>query len=130
MAERFGGLIGGTVDRLVRWVVVPVTGVIPFLVSSGILLIVFAAMWLAIGAGLLANQHAVADCWNWLQSLPLPALALAWLLALPVMAGLWVWSVDWPLAVRVLVIAGLAGWNLLVFIPRREQAAQAGAPAR
>jgi hypothetical protein len=46
-----------------------------------------------------------------------PQLAL-WVLFLPVMAGLWVWESGWPLVVRLLVIGGLAGWNLLVFLPR------------
>ena len=49
---------------------------------------------------------------------------MVWVLFLPVMAGLWVWETTWPLAVRVLVIVSVAGWNLLVFLPRALQTAR------
>ena len=92
---------------------------IPFLVSSGILLVLFAALWLGFWATLVAQTSAVDEAWRSVGALPLPILGLAWLLFLPLMAGLWVWTTSWPLAIRLVVIAGLAGWNLLVFIPRR-----------
>jgi hypothetical protein len=118
MAEKFAKLVSGTIESLVRWVIVPVTGVIPFLVSSGILLVMFAAMWLGFGAALVANQAALEDAWRSIGALPLPVLGLAWLLFLPPMAGLWVWTTSWPMALRLVVIVGLAAWNLLVFVPR------------
>ena len=119
MGEKFGRLLAGAIEGLVRWILVPVTGVIPFLVSSGILLVVFAALWLGFGVTLVAHASAVNEVWRSIGALPLPILGLAWLLFLPPMAGLWVWTTSWPLAIRLVVIAGLAGWNLLVFIPRR-----------
>ncbi len=130
MADLFSKVVAGTVDALVRRIVIPVTSVIPFLVSSGILLAGYALLWALIAWGLATNQVAVAEAWRSIQAWPLPALGVAWLLALPPMAGLWVWSTDWPLVLRLVVIAGLAGWNLLVFIPRHENPAQAGAPAQ
>lgn len=130
MAEHIGDAIAGTIDRLVRWLVVPVTGIIPTLVSSGLLLVVFGTMWLAIGAGLIANPTTVDDAWRWLGSLPLPFQAFAWLLFLPLTTGLWTWQTDWPLVVRIVVVAGLAGWNLMVFIPRRDAALRQPAAAR
>lgn len=131
MGKLFGEAIGGTVDRLVRWLVIPVTGAIPFLVSSGILLAAFACAWLAFGAAVVANPAALDSTWRSIGQLPLPIQALAWLLALPLMAGLWVWEAGWPLVVRLVVVAALAGWNLLVFIPRRgDREADAGASAR
>lgn len=36
--------------------------------------------------------------------------------------GLWIWETTWPLIVRVVLTAGIAGWNLLVFLPRGLQA--------
>lgn len=119
MAEKFGKLLSVSIETLVRWVVVPVTGVIPSLVSSGIMLVGFAAIWLSFGAALLAGHGALDDAWRSIGALPLPILALVWLLFLPPMAGLWVWTTSWPLALRLVVIALLAGWNLLVLIPRR-----------
>ncbi len=118
MAERFGGLLSGAIGCLVSWVIVRVTGVIPTLVSSGVLLAVFATIWLGFGAALVADQSALEEAWRSLGTLPLPVLGLAWLLFLPPMAGLWVWATSWPDVVRLVLIAGLAGWNLLVFMPR------------
>ena len=46
MAILFGNVISGGVDRLVRWVVLPVTGIIPVLVRTGLLFLGFAALWL------------------------------------------------------------------------------------
>jgi hypothetical protein len=48
---------------------------------------------------------------------------LVWLLFLPVMAGLWIWETTWPFLLRIVLVAGVAGWNLLVFLPRALQAA-------
>jgi hypothetical protein len=39
------------------------------------------------------------------------------------MIGLWVWDTTWPLVVR-LVVAGIAGWNLLIFLPKAVAAAE------
>lgn len=119
--DTFGKLIGTTVDRLVSWIVIPVTSLIPRLVSSGALLVLFGAMWLAFGAAAATNPAALDDAWHTIGSWPLPVQAVGWLLFLPVMAGMWVWATDWDLLVRSAVILGLAGWNLLVFVPRRDQ---------
>lgn len=119
--DTFGELIGATVDALVTRIVVPVTSVIPRLVSSETLLAVFAILWLAIGAAAVANPAGLDATWRAIGEWPLPAQALAWLLFLPVTAGLWIWATDWPLAARIVLVVGLAGWNLLIFIPRREQ---------
>ncbi len=127
MWDLFGRMIAGTVDRLVRWTIVPVTGVIGWLASSGLLLVGFAALWLALGMALVVDPAALDAAWAWIGGLPLPLQAAAWLLFLPLMAGMWVWATDWPLVVRVVVIAGIAGWNLLVFIPRRAAASPAAA---
>ncbi len=122
MATDFGNVIAGTVDRAVRWVVVPVTSVIPVLVRTGILLAVYAGLWLVFAVGLAVDSDAVRQLSQGLTSLPLPIQAVAWLLFLPLTAGLWVWGTDWAEPLRLVVIAGLAGWNILVFLPRREAA--------
>lgn len=123
MATIFANVISGTIDRFVRAVVVPVTSVIPFLVSSGMLLVAFGALWALFGFGLVAQPAGIDNAWHSITALPLPVQAVAWLLFMPLMAGLWVWETDWQLAVRLVLIAGIAGWNLLVFIPRHEDAA-------
>jgi hypothetical protein len=119
--DTFGKLIGATVDALVSGFVIPVTSVIPRLVRSGALLAVFAVLWLAIGAAAVANPAGLDATWRAIGEWPLPVQAVGWLLFLPVMAGLWIWATDWPLVARIVLVAGLAGWSLLIFIPRREQ---------
>lgn len=109
-------------DRLVRWVILPVTSVIPVLVRTGVLFVAFVALWVAFLVALVANPAALDAAWHAIGSLPLIGQAVAWLLFLPLMAGLWTWATDWPLLVRVLLIAGIAGWNVLTFLPRHEPA--------
>ena len=119
--DTFGKVIAGTVSALVNGIVVPVTSVIPRLVSSGALLGLFAILWLAIGVTAVADPAGLDATWRAIGEWPLPAQAVGWLLFLPVMAGLWIWATDWPFLARVVLVVGVAGWNLLVFIPRREQ---------
>lgn len=125
MAMVLGNAIGGGVDRLVRWVVLPVTGVIPLLVRTGLLFLAFAAMWLGLLAALVTDPARLDSAWRSIGSLPLVVQGVVWLLFLPLMAGLWIWATDWPLVVRVVLILGLAGWNLFTFLPRRESTSPA-----
>jgi hypothetical protein len=98
---------------------------IAWLAEHGVLFAIFAVIWIAIGVGIVWSQGSVDQAWASIRDLPLIVQLVAWLLFLPVMAGLWVWETTWPLLVRLVVIIGLAGWNLLVLLPR---AAQAPAP--
>jgi hypothetical protein len=38
-----------------------------------------------------------------------------------VMVGLWIWESTWPLVVRATLVLGIAGWNLVMFLPRALQ---------
>ena len=118
--DTFGKLIGTSVDALVRWVVVPVTSAIPRFVSSGTALLLYGALWAGFGLALVANPAALDSVWQSVARLPLPVQGIVWLLFMPVMVGLWVWGTDWPVVIRLVLIAGIAGWNLLVFVPRAE----------
>ncbi len=103
---------------LIDGIVVPVTGSIPFLASSGVLLAFFFAVWAAFGLALVRDRTDLDRAWLRFRRWPLVVQGLAWLLILPVLAGLWIWRRGWPIAARLTLIAGLAGWNLLVFVPR------------
>ena len=103
---------------LVNAFVAPLANAVPVMVSSGILFGVFAAAWAAFGISILRSQLSLDRAWERVGSLPVPARALAWLVFLPVLAGLWIWRRGWPFVARLALIAGVAGWNLLVFIPR------------
>ena len=97
---------------------------IGWMAEHGILFVVFAALWVAFGAALIWSQGSLDQAWATIRGLPLIVQLGVWLLFLPVMAGLWIWETAWPLLLRVLVIAGLAGWTLLVFLPKAVQAAR------
>jgi hypothetical protein len=109
------------ITGLVDGIIVPVTSVIPFLVTSGILLVLFAALWVGFGAGLIWNQGGLDQAWAAIRDLPLIVQGVVWLLFLPAVAALWAWETSWPLAIRLIVVVGLAGWSLMIFLPRSAQ---------
>jgi hypothetical protein len=93
-----------------------------WLAENGILFGIFALIWIAFAAGLIWSQGSLDDAWTTITGLPLIVQAVVWLLLLPVMVGLWVWETTWPLIVRLVLVVSIAGWNLLVFLPRAAQA--------
>jgi len=93
-----------------------------WLAEHGVLFVVFALIWITICAGLVLSQGSVDQAWQAIRGLPLIVQAIVWLLFLPVMIGLWIWESTWPLIVRLTLVVGIAGWNLLVFLPKALQA--------
>ena len=57
------------------------------------------------------------NTWQRIRSLHLLVQLILWLLFLPVMLGLWIWQTSWPVWLRLLLVAGLAWWNVYVFFP-------------
>jgi hypothetical protein len=96
---------------------------VAWMAEHGVLFGVFAVLWIAIGVGIVWSQGSIDQAWATIRDLPLIVQAIAWLLFLPVMVGLWVWETTWPLVVRVVLLIGLAGWNLLVLLPRAASTA-------
>jgi ABC-type amino acid transport system permease subunit len=95
---------------------------VAWMAESGILFAIFAFIWIVFAAGLIWSQGSVDQAWQSIRDLPLIVQVVVWVLFLPVMVGLWVWETSWPLVVRLIVVIGIAGWNLLVFLPRALQA--------
>ena len=91
---------------------------VAWLAESGVLFVVFTLLWAAFGAALIWSQGSVDLAWQAIRELPLIVQALVWLLFLPVMAGLWIWETSWALLIRIVLVVGVAGWNLLIFMPR------------
>ena len=112
------------ITTLIDWTVVPITNVIVIAVERGLAFIVFGVLWLAFGAALIWSQGSLDSAWQWFRDLPLIAQGLAALLLLPAVAGLWVWETTWPVVLRLIVVAGLAGWSLMIFVPRAAQVAR------
>ena len=93
-----------------------------WLAESGTLFAIFAIIWVAFAFGLIFSQGSVDQAWQTIRDLPLIVQIVVWLLFLPVMIGLWVWETSWPLIVRLMLVVGIAGWNLFMFLPRALQA--------
>ncbi len=55
---------------------------------------------------LVANPSVLTGAWAWIRQLPLLVQLVMWLLLLPWMFALWVWSQPWALAIRIVLVAG------------------------
>jgi hypothetical protein len=97
---------------------------VAWLAENGVLFGIFAIIWIAFAAGLTWSQGSLDEAWNAIRGLPLIIQIVAWVLFLPVMIGLWIWETSWPLVVRLVLVVGVAGWNLLMFLPKALQAAR------
>jgi ABC-type amino acid transport system permease subunit len=97
---------------------------VAWLAENGVLFGIFAVIWIAFAAGLIWSQGSLDQAWTAIRGLPLIIQIIVWVLFLPVMIGLWVWETSWPLIVRLVLVIGVAGWNLLMFVPKALQAAR------
>ena len=95
---------------------------VAWMAEQGILFGIFAIVWAAFAAALVLSQGSLDQAWATIRGLPVVVQIAVWVLFLPVMAGLWVWETSWPLVVRLVLVAGFAGWNLLMFLPKAAQA--------
>jgi len=95
---------------------------IGWLAETGVLFAIFAVIWIAIAIGIVWSAGTVDEAWRSIRDLPLVVQAIVWVAFLPVMLGLWTWESSWPLVVRFGLVIGLAGWNLLIFLPRSVRA--------
>jgi hypothetical protein len=88
------------------------------LATSGVLFVVFAVIWVALGVAWIRRHETIDEAWRRIRALPIAVQIVMWLLLLPVMAGLWIWQhAAWPIVVRAALVLGIAGWNLIVFLP-------------
>jgi hypothetical protein len=113
-----GGQRANRLERIINAIAAGASGAVVFVVTSGIAFVIFVALWIAFGAGLIWNQGSIDAAWQWMRDLPLLIEAVVWLLFLPVVLGLWVWETAWPLILRLALVAGLAGWSVMIFLPR------------
>ena len=97
---------------------------VAWLAENGVLFGIFAIIWIAFAAGLIWSQGSLDQAWTAIRGLPLIVQIFVWVLFLPVMIGLWIWETSWPLIVRLVLVVGVAGWNLLMFLPKALQAAR------
>jgi hypothetical protein len=111
-------IINTAIDGVLVPLIDAITGPLPFLASSGILLLVFGALWVAFAAALVRDPTRLDAAWRRVRTMPIVLQALAWLLFLPLLAGVYVWRRTWPRVARLTLVGSLACWNLLMFLPR------------
>jgi ABC-type amino acid transport system permease subunit len=95
---------------------------VAWLAESGVLFAIFAVIWVAFAVGLIFSQGSIDQSWQAIRELPLIIQIVVWVLFLPVMIGLWIWETSWPFVVRLVLVVGVAGWNLFMFLPKALQA--------
>jgi len=105
-------------DTIIEGVASGLGNSIGWAAETGLLFVAFAVLWAAFGVALAVSQGSLDAAWTWVRGLPWALQGVVWVLLLPVMAGLWVWETTWPVLLRLLLVGGLAAWNLLVFLPR------------
>jgi hypothetical protein len=108
----------GRVDSIIDTLAGGMGNSITFLAEHGILFVFFALLWLAFAIALVMSQGSVDSAWEWIRSQHVVLQAVVWLLFLPVVAGMWIWETTWPLVLRLVLVIGLAGWNLIIFLPK------------
>jgi hypothetical protein len=65
---------------------------------------------------LVTDPTRLSDAWHWVRGLPLVVQLTMWALLLPWMSALWVWSLPWAFAVRLVLVAGILLFtNYLLF---------------
>jgi len=111
----------GRVEQVIETIASGAANGVVWLVESGVMFVIFAVIWIAFAAGLIWSQGSIDAAWESVRALPLLVQLVVWVLFLPVMIGVWVWETSWPLVVRLVVVIGIAGWNLLIFLPKALQ---------
>jgi ABC-type amino acid transport system permease subunit len=114
----------GRMEQVIESLATGLSNGVAWLAENGILFGIFAIIWIAFAVGLIWSQGSLDQAWNAIRGLPLIVQVVVWLLFLPVMIGLWIWETSWPLIVRLVLVVGVAGWNLLMFLPKALQAAR------
>ena len=114
----------GAMDRVIETLATGLGDGIGWMADHGVLFLVFAVLWVGFIGALIVSQGSLDQVWSMITSWAWPLQVLAWLLFLPVVAGLWVWETTWPFVARIVIVLGLAGFNLLVFLPKAASAAR------
>ncbi|MHB1342452.1 MAG: hypothetical protein ACYC77_11110 [Coriobacteriia bacterium] len=66
---------------------------------------------------LITEPGRLTQLWAWVRSLPLIVQGVIWLLFLPWMIALWVWTLPWALPVRLVLVAGVLAWTTWMLYP-------------
>lgn len=90
---------------------------------------ILTLLWAGFFAALVINPASLDSAWQAFTSWNLIIKLVVGLLALPLVAALWVWQNSWPLLLRLLLVAGLAWVTIYTFFPKRAAAQSGHEPA-
>jgi hypothetical protein len=79
--------------------------------------------WFALAYVAVSVPGGLYTAAEWIGTLNLSVRILMWILLLPYMAAIWVWTSTWVLWVRILVVGALVLGTLLASRPRRSRGA-------
>jgi len=83
---------------------------------SGFMFVLSFVISLAFGYYLLSDPGRLTEAWEWIRSLNIFVQGVVWLLFLPWMIALWIWTLPWALPLRVVLVAAVLLWaNWLLF---------------
>ena len=80
---------------------------------------ILALLWLGFGAALVFNQSLLDTIWQSFRAFPMIAQLGLGLLFLPLVAGLWIWQMPWPLWLRLALVLGLGIATVYTFFPKQ-----------
>ncbi len=80
--------------------------------------VILSLLWLGFGAAILFQRSALDRGWQTFRRLPMLIQLTLALLALPLVAGLWIWHTPWPFWLRLTLVAGLAWMTVFTFFPQ------------
>lgn len=66
---------------------------------------------------LFTDPSRLLSIWSWTRSLPLLVQGLTWLLFLPWMIALWIWTLPWVMPVRFVLVIGVLLWTTWLLFP-------------
>jgi hypothetical protein len=78
----------------------------------------FTVLWIAFAVAVAFSPGTLDDVWHAVRRLALVIQAVAWLLFLPIMIGLWIWERPWPVPIRVVLVLALGAWTVFFLYPR------------
>ncbi len=81
------------------------------------LFVIAAGLWVAFAVAVFLSQSSIDEVWAWFKTQSLLLQVPLGILFLPWVIGMWIWESTWSLAVRSVLVVGIAWANLYSFFP-------------
>lgn len=71
----------------------------------------------AFGYHLFTQPARLTELWEWTRSLNILVQGVIWLIFLPWMIALWIWSAPWALPIRLVLVLAVLAWATWMLFP-------------